>query len=50
MKLLAGWVPDLKLAWTVLAVWVAVVLMYGLWRSRGDGKQDPIRPSGPEVL
>jgi FtsZ-interacting cell division protein ZipA len=31
----------------VLAVFAAAVLLHGLWRSRGEGKQDAIRESGP---
>jgi hypothetical protein len=30
-----------------IAVWVAVVLVYGFWRSRGAAAQDAIRESGP---
>jgi hypothetical protein len=30
-----------------LLAWIGVVLLYGLWRSRGDATPDPIRPSGP---
>jgi hypothetical protein len=30
-----------------LAIWFALVLAYGLLRSRGAAPQDPIRPSGP---
>ena len=31
----------------VLAVWLAVVLVYGIARSVGGAPQDPIRPAGP---
>ena len=34
-------------AWIALSAWLGVVLLYGLWRSRGEGVPDPIRPSGP---
>jgi len=27
--------------------WTALVLLYGLWRSFGEGRPDAIRPSGP---
>ena len=30
-----------------LAAWFALVLAYGLLRSRGPAGPDPIRPSGP---
>jgi len=33
-----------------LWVWVAVVLLYGLWRSVAKLDPDPIRPSGPTKL
>jgi hypothetical protein len=42
-----GFIPDATLAWTVLAVWLVVVLVYGFWRSRGEAPTDPIRASGP---
>ena len=42
-----GFIPDATLAWTVLGVWLVVVLVYGFWRSRGAAPQDPIRLSGP---
>jgi hypothetical protein len=34
-------------AWWFLGAWLVLMLAYGLWRSRGRGEQDPIRPSGP---
>lgn len=42
-----GWMPDARLAWTVLVAWLAVVAAHALWRSMGSAPQDPIRPSGP---
>lgn len=42
-----GWLVDARLAWIVLGVWCAAVLVYGVWRSLGDAPQDPIRESGP---
>ncbi|HEX4825729.1 MAG TPA: hypothetical protein VFV19_15615 [Candidatus Polarisedimenticolaceae bacterium] len=41
------WMLDVRVAKIVLAAWVAAVLVYGLWRSRGAAAQDPIRESGP---
>jgi hypothetical protein len=45
-----GWLPDDRLAWMLLSIWIAAVLVYGVWRSLGDAKPDAIRPAGPEVL
>ena len=42
-----GWIVTPAHAWVVLACWAVIVLAYGLWRSRGEAPQDPIRPSGP---
>jgi FtsZ-interacting cell division protein ZipA len=42
-----GWLLDTRTVWIVLAVWLAAVLVHGLWRSRGEGTQDSIRESGP---
>ncbi len=44
-----GWMIDTRDAWWFLGLWMALALFYGLWRSRGDAPQDPIRPSGPGV-
>ena len=38
---------DAQTAWLAIAIWSAIVLVHGLWRSRGEGVPDPIRPSGP---
>ena len=38
---------DARTAWIAVLTWCAIVFLYGLWRSRGEGVQDPIRPSGP---
>ncbi len=43
----AGWTPTSLFAWVFLAAWLAVVVVYGLWRSRGDAAPDPIRLAGP---
>ena len=43
----SGWMPDGFIAFTFGLVWLAIVLVYGLWRSLGEAKPDPIRPPGP---
>ncbi len=43
----AGWILDTTDVWVFVGCWVVVVLLYGLWRSRGEAPQDTIRPSGP---
>ncbi len=43
----AGWIIDTREAWVFVAGWAVVVLVYGFWRSRGEARQDTIRPSGP---
>ena len=43
----AGWIVNTTQAWVFLGIWAVVVLVYGLWRSRGEAPQDAIRPSGP---
>ncbi len=42
-----GWFLDTRTVLIVLSAWSAAVLLYALWRSRGDAKPDPIRESGP---
>ena len=42
-----GWFLDARLAKLVAAAWMAAVIVYGLWRSRGAAAQDVIRESGP---
>jgi hypothetical protein len=42
-----GWIVTPTHAWIFVATWAVVVLVYGFWRSRGEAKQDTIRPSGP---
>ncbi len=42
-----GWLLDTKAVWFALSVWGATVLLYALWRSRGNAEPDPIRESGP---
>lgn len=39
--------PAVRIAWLVLAVWAFVVFLYAAYRSRGEARPDPIRPSGP---
>ena len=41
------WLSDARLAKLAVAVWMAAVIGYGLWRSRGAVAQDVIRESGP---
>jgi hypothetical protein len=43
----AGWILTKTHAVVFLVIWGVVVLVYGLWRSLGEAKQDTIRPSGP---
>jgi hypothetical protein len=38
---------DVRTVWIALSVWGGTVLLYALWRSRGDAKPDSIRESGP---
>lgn len=33
--------------WIAVTVWLAVVLLHGLWRSRGEAAPDPVREAGP---
>lgn len=42
-----GWLLDTKTVWIALSTWGAAILLYALWRSRGDAKPDPVRESGP---
>jgi hypothetical protein len=44
---MSHWVLLATQARWLLLIWLGIVLVYGLWRSRGEAKQDPIRPSGP---
>ncbi len=44
---MTGWIIDTTQAWVFVGCWIVVVLVYGLWRSRGEAPQDVIRPSGP---
>ena len=44
-----GWIIGDTEYWIFLAVWGVLVLVYGLYRSQGDAKPDPIRASGPLV-
>ena len=41
------WMLDARAAKIFVAAWVAVVIVYGFWRSRGAAATDPIRESGP---
>lgn len=47
---LAGWIITGFQYVVALWVWVAVVLLYGLWRSAARPEPDAIRPSGPTGL
>ena len=42
-----GFMPDGQLAWTVLFVWLGLVLLHGCYRSWARPAADAIRPSGP---
>lgn len=42
-----GWLLNVQAVWVVLAAYGAAVLLHAVWRSRGNGGQDPIRDSGP---
>jgi hypothetical protein len=44
---MAGWIISGFETLVVLAVWVGVVVLYGLWRSLNRPEPDPIRPAGP---
>jgi hypothetical protein len=46
----AGWIISGFQAIVGLWIWVAAVLLYGLWRSTAKSDPDPIRPSGPTNL
>ena len=46
----SGWIESTAQAWPILAAWVGVVQIHGLWRSSGEAAQDTIRPSGPIEL
>ena len=46
----SGWIISGFQAIVFLWVWVAVALLYGLWRSAAKPDPDPIRPSGPTKL
>lgn len=43
----AGWVIDGFQAMIAVWVWVAAVVLFGLWRSFYRSEPDSIRPSGP---
>ena len=45
----AGFLLTAGQAKIFAAVWTAMVLVYGLWRSSGDAAQDTIRDAGPGV-
>jgi hypothetical protein len=42
-----GCTLDTKTVWIALSIYGAAVVVYALWRSRGNAEPDPIRPSGP---
>lgn len=33
--------------WIAVAVWTGIVVLHGLWRSRGQAVPDPVREAGP---
>jgi len=43
----AHWMVTGFQAQVFLWCWTALVLLYGLYRSFGEGRPDPIRPAGP---
>jgi hypothetical protein len=45
----AGWLLDARTAKIIVTIWLAAVVVYGFWRSRGAAALDPIRESGPIV-
>ncbi len=47
MEEATGWLPDGFTAWSFLVAWITIVRIHGIWRSLGDARLDPIRPSGP---
>jgi hypothetical protein len=47
MQGIEGWLPDQKTASIAHTVWWIVVILHGVWRSRGEARPDPIRESGP---
>ena len=42
-----GYLLDDNQAMIFLIVWIILVLTHGFFRSRGEAKPDPVRPSGP---
>jgi hypothetical protein len=42
-----GWLLDNRTTSIALAIWGVAVLLYALWRSRGEASPDRIRESGP---
>ena len=45
-----GWIINGFEAVAGLWIWVAAVLLHGLWRSTARPEPDSIRPSGPTKL
>ena len=43
----AGHLLGESQAMVFLIAWIVTVLLYGFYRSAGEAKQDPVRPSGP---
>ena len=43
----AGYLLGESQAMVFLIAWIVTVLSHGFYRSVGEAKQDPIRPSGP---
>ncbi len=42
-----AWILDAHAVWIALGALFGAVLIHGLWRSRDDATQNPIRESGP---
>ncbi len=43
----AGFLLDESQAMVFLIAWIVLVLVHGFYRSRGEARPNPIRPSGP---
>jgi hypothetical protein len=46
----AGWIINGFQYVSLIWIWAAMVLLFGLWRSMVKADPDPIRPSGPTGL
>lgn len=43
----SGWMITGFQSWVFLWIWVGILVVYGVWRSLGGARPDPIQPSGP---